>query len=141
MAAATGLQSISLTYKLCLVAPLAVVQVGVYWLFNHFPLVASRELPLTWIDRTVPFWLWTIWAYFALIAMAAVLPLLVCDARVFRRLLVAYFISISTAWLFFLLMPTHYPRPALPEDDSWPSLAYRASWNSIRRSAAFPRRT
>src|SRR5580704_4276598 len=125
-AAADEPRFISLARKLCFVAPLAVVQVGVYWLFNHFPIVPSRELPLTWIDRSVPFLLWTIWAYFALIAMAAGLPLLIYDARVFRRLLVAYGISMATAWAFFLLMPTHYPRPPLPEGDSWPSMSYRA---------------
>ena len=83
--------------------------------------------PLTWIDRSVPFWLWTIWAYFALIAMAAGLPLLVRNALVFRRLLVAYAISMGTAWAFFLLMPTHYPRPPLPEDDSFTRMSYRAA--------------
>ena len=137
-AAADDLHTISLTHKLCLVAPLAVVQIGVYWLFNHFSLVASRELPLTWIDRAVPFWLWTIWGYFALIAMAAGLPLLVSDARVFRRMLVAYFISMCMAWLFFLFMPTHYPRPPLPEDDSLPSLAYRALLEFDSPECCFP---
>ncbi len=130
--------TIPLTRKLCVVAPLAVVQVGLYWLLNHFPLFASRELPLTRIDRATPFWLWTIWGYFALIAMAAGLPLLVTDARVFRRLLVAYGISMFTAWAFFLFMPTHYPRPPLPEDDSWPSMAYRSLLKFDSPECCFP---
>ena len=36
--------TIPLTRKLCVVAPLAVVQVGLYWLLNHFPLFASRRV-------------------------------------------------------------------------------------------------
>ncbi len=136
--AADDPHAISLARKLCYVAPLAVVQVGVYWLFNHFPLAPSRELPLTWIDRSVPFWLWTIWAYFALIAMAAGLPLLVRNALVFRRLLVAYAISMGTAWAFFLLMPTHYPRPPLPEDDSFTRMSYRALLEFDSPECCFP---
>jgi hypothetical protein len=123
--APSGPQPISLIQKIYLVAPLAVLQIAVYWLCNHFPLFESRTLPLTWIDRAVPFWIWTIWAYFALIAMAICLPLLVVEKPVFRRLLRAYGLAIGTAWLFFLFMPTHYLRPPEPADDSWPSMAYR----------------
>jgi hypothetical protein len=130
--------TISLTQKLCIVAPLAVLQVGLYWLLNHSLLFRSRELPLVWIDRATPFCLWTIWAYFALIAMAPGLPLLVRQKRVFYRLLLAYFISMITAWLFFLFMPTHYPRPPLPEDDSWPSLAYHALLEFDSPECCFP---
>jgi PAP2 superfamily protein len=120
-----GEQAIGLVQKACFVAPLAIVQTSVYWLFNHYPLFTSRQLPLTWIDRAVPFWIWTIWAYFALIAMAIFLPLGVYDRRMFQRLLHAYGISIFIAWLFFLIWPTHYVRPPLPADASWPSAAYR----------------
>jgi hypothetical protein len=131
-------QPISLVEKLGLVAPLAVLQVGVYWLFNHYPVFPSRELPLTWIDRSIPFWIWTIWAYFALIAMAVLLPLLVSEGRVFRRLLRAYWISMGTAWLFFLFLPTHYPRPPEPADNSWPSVAYRSLLDFDSPECCFP---
>lgn len=131
-------QIVGLTEKLCVVAPLAVLQVGLYWLFNHFPLLPSRQLPLTWIDHATPFWLWTIWGYFALIAMAPGLPLLVQQKQVFRRLLRAYFISMGITWAFFLFFPTHYPRPPLPQDDSWPSLSYRALLEFDSPECCFP---
>ena len=99
--------------RLYLVAPLAVVQIGVYWLLNHFLLRPSRELPLTWIDRATPFMIWTIWAYFALIAMAAVLPLLVRNDSVFRRLLRAYIVAGMVAMRgCFTLFPHALPPPA-----------------------------
>jgi hypothetical protein len=129
---------IGLTQKLCYVAPLAVLQVGLYWLLNHCLLFSSRQLPLTWVDRSLPFSLWTIWGYFALIAMAPGLPLLVEQKRVFFRLLKAYFIAMGTAWLFFLFMPTHYPRPATPTDDSWPNMAYRALLDFDSPECCFP---
>jgi hypothetical protein len=135
---ADGPHAIGLAEKLCFIAPLAVVQVGIYWLLNHYPLLQSRSLRLTWIDRATPFWLWTIWGYFALIAMAPGLPLLVQDERVFRRLLRAYYIAMGTAWLFFLLMPTHYPRPSLPGDGSWPSMAYRSLLDFDSPECCFP---
>ncbi len=130
--------TISLTQKLCFIAPLAALQVGIYWLLNHFLLFRSRELPLTWIDRATPFWLWTIWGYFALIAMAPGLPLLVRQKRVFYRLLRAYFIAMGAAWLFFLLMPTHYPRPLTPTDDSWSNMAYRSLIQFDSPECSFP---
>ncbi len=95
-------QAIGFFRKLSIVAPLAITQIVVYWLLNHYPVFASRELPLIWVDRAVPFWIWTIWAYFALIAMAILLPLGVGDGRAFRRLVRAYGISMGIAWLFFL---------------------------------------
>ena len=137
-AAADAPALISLTQRLFYAAPLAVLQVGLYWLLNHCLLFRSRELPLTWIDRATPFWLWTIWGYFALIAMAPGLPLLVQQKRVFHRLLRAYFISMGIAWLFFLFMPTHYPRPPLPAEESWSNMAYRSLIEFDSPECSFP---
>jgi hypothetical protein len=117
--------TIGLVKRACYVAPIAVAQVGIYWLLNHYPPFAPRELPLTWIDRALPFSPWTIWGYFALIAMAVLLPLGVDSRKTFRRLLLAYGLAMGTAWLFFIFFPTRYIRPPLPDDDSWPSMAYR----------------
>jgi hypothetical protein len=136
--AADDPRMISLTKKLCFIAPLGVVQVGVYWLLNHYLFFTSRELPLTAIDRATPFLLWTIWGYIALIAMAPGLPLLVRDNRVFWRLLRAYVMAMGTAWLFYLFFPTHYPRPPLPSDDSWHSMAYRAIMEFDSPECCFP---
>jgi hypothetical protein len=105
-------------------APLAAVHASVYWLLNHFSLLRSRELPLTWLDRSIPFWTWTIWGYFALVLMAIVMPLAVRNRQVFRQLVVAYGISVGTVIAFFTLWPTHYPRPPVPTDPSWHNLAY-----------------
>jgi len=110
--------------NLRVVAPLAVAQIACYWLLNHFTLLPSHELPLTWLDRNMPFWIWTVWGYFALIVLAIVLPLAVRDRGVFRQLTVAYAISVGTAIACFAFWPTHYPRSPQPIDSSWHSLAY-----------------
>lgn len=112
-----------------LVAPLAVLHITVYTALNQYPPFPSRRLPLTALDRWIPFWTWTVWPYFLLIAMAVVLPLLVRRRKLLRRMLVAYAISMGTAGLFFLFLPTHYPRPAWPLDDSLHAAVYR--WLTI----------
>ena len=114
-----------LSQNVRVVVPLGLVQVLLYEALNWRPWFPSRELPLTWLDRTIPWWTWTVWGYFALIALAIVLPLGIRDRGVFRRLMVAYAVSMGTAMLFFTFWPTHYPRPPLPTDDSWSSMAYR----------------
>lgn len=107
-----------------IVAPLGALHTLVYWALNHFPLLRSRELPLTWLDRTIPFWIWTVWGYFTLIVLAILLPLTIRDGRVFRRLLVAYGVSMGLAMFCFAFWPTHYPRPVPPTGSSWHNAAY-----------------
>lgn len=42
--------------NLPLVASLAVGQLAVYWVLNHYALLPSHALPLTPPDRWIPFW-------------------------------------------------------------------------------------
>lgn len=109
-----------------MVAALAVLHTSVYMALNHFPLLPSRALPLTWLDRHMPFWVWTIWGYFALIVLAIVLPLAIRDRRVFQRTLVAYGVAMGLAVCCFVFWPTHYPRPIPPPCGAWHHAVY--SW-------------
>jgi hypothetical protein len=107
------------------VAPFLLLNTGVYLFLNHFPLRPSRELPLTIFDQWIPFWTWTVWPYLMLLTSDVVLPLFVRDRALFRRMVYAYALAISTAMLTFLFFPTTYPRPPVPEDASLTSRTYR----------------
>src|SRR5689334_8566040 len=107
--------------RFCIVLALGVVQTILYYTLNHHPPRASQLLPLTALDRAIPFWPGTIWAYFALLACEVVLPLLVRTREMFLRLAVAYAIAMSVAFATYALYPTHFPRP----EQSSPSWAWQ----------------
>jgi hypothetical protein len=89
-----------------------------YQLTNHRHLSPPRELPLTALDRAIPFWPLTVVPYFALIG-SMYLPALVRDRRLFWRALIALTIGALTNYAIFALWPTTYPRPPMPEGDGF----------------------
>jgi hypothetical protein len=111
--------------NLLIVVPIAVVQTTLYLLLNHFPLREPQSLPLTPLDEAVPFLVWTVWPYLALIASQATLPLLIRSKDVIIRLARAYALAIPTLFLTFLLLPTTYPRPPEPGPDGFNETVYR----------------
>jgi hypothetical protein len=108
-----------------LILALVLVQTAIYWTLNHYPPVPSRTLPLTPLDEWIPFVVWTIWPYLALIATEVVLPVLITDPRIFMRYLRAYVLALTGAFACYALVPTHVVRPAPPTDDSLSAWAYR----------------
>jgi hypothetical protein len=109
---------LSLRARLLVVLALALVQTVLYVTLNHHPPRTSSLLPLTALDRALPFWPATVWAYFALLACQLVLPLLLRSREAFLRLLVAYALGMSVAVATYAFFPTHYPRPE-PEHANW----------------------
>ncbi len=103
----------------------AIAQTAIYLWLNHHPLLPSCELPLTTIDRVLPFLPWSVWIYLALLSSEGVLAMWVRDDATFRRMVVAYTLAMTVAFLTYALWPTRYPRPPLPEPDSWGGAAYR----------------
>jgi len=95
-----------------------------YFLLNHYPLWEPRELPMTPLDGVTPFWLWTVWPYLLMMVSEALLPLTIRNTQVFRRMVAAYLIGIGLAFPCYALLPTTYPRPPCPTDDSLTSQAY-----------------
>jgi len=108
----------SLRARLGIVLALGVVQTTLYFRLNHHPPRPSHLLPLTALDRAIPFWPGTVWAYFALLACELVLPPLVRTREMFLRLVVAYVLAMSVAFATYALYPTHYPRPE-QSNPSW----------------------
>jgi hypothetical protein len=107
-----------------LLVPLGLLNTGVYLYLNHRPPRPSRTLPLTALDRAIPFWPSTIWLYLILLGSDFVLPLFVRDWRLLLRLAAAYGLAITAAMLTFTFLPTHYPRPPLPDTDPLSRGAY-----------------
>ena len=102
--------------RLAVVLAIGGVQTVLYRALNQHPLVESRELSLTWIDRAVQFLPWTTVLYFVLLAAELVLPLLVRERAVFRRMIVAYGLAMSAAFATYAVFPTRYPRPESAPD-------------------------
>jgi hypothetical protein len=92
---------------------------------NRWQLVPAQELPLTAIDRAIPFLPWTIVGYLALIGLIY-LPVLIDDRALFRRCLVAMAVGQLLNELVFLGWPTIYPRPPLPDPERWGAGLYTA---------------
>ncbi len=111
--------------RLALVIPLAAINTVGYLVANEYPLFARSDLPLTAIDRALPFLVWTVWPYAMLLLADVVLPFLVRDRALFNRMLLAYGIAIGTNFLVWSLFPTAIARPDLPSGESLSEAAYR----------------
>jgi membrane-associated phospholipid phosphatase len=81
-----------------------------YLLSNQFPVFTPRELPLSVVDRALPFWTWSVVPYFILIG-GMYLTAFVHDRRQFSVALRATVLAVALNNLVFLLWPTTYPRP------------------------------
>lgn len=102
--------------KLRWVLPLALVNTAAYLLVNHYPLFQPVYLPLTPLDRAIPFLVWTVWPYLLLLVADVVLPFLVRERALFKRMLVAYAVAISTNLVIWMLVPTAIARPVVLDD-------------------------
>lgn len=103
---------------------LTVVLYAGYQISNRFHILEPRYLPLTAIDDSIPFLVWTVWPYFLLIFMAF-LPIAIKDKALFDRSMMAFTIGVSINIAFWLFMPTIFYRPVQPTDADFTSFAYR----------------
>jgi membrane-associated phospholipid phosphatase len=94
--------------------PLAYVYVlGGYLLTEHVGFRPPHLLPLTTIDRAVPFLPWTGWIYATVFPFPLLAAALVRDDRGVRAMLAAFIGVTTVLFAVFLAYPTVYPRPAL----------------------------
>jgi hypothetical protein len=98
------------------VLPLALVNTAAYLLVNRHPLFQPAYLPPTPLDRAIPFLAWTVWPYLLLLAADVVLPLLVRERALFKRMLVAYAVAIGANLVIWILLPTAIARPEVLDD-------------------------
>ena len=97
---------------LLFVAVNAVFWVGYQWFSRHayFPL---RGVPVTWLDRAVPFHpeFWS-WIYLSQFIFTGTLPLLLVTRTDIRRYLVSLAVMSITSFTVFVFFPTQGPRPS-----------------------------
>jgi hypothetical protein len=81
---------------------------------NRYPLFAPRELPLTWIDRVIPFWPVTGWIYLGTFAFLVWAFVSTRDhERLTRFLYACTFVQVAAA-LCFYFYPITFPRYLYP---------------------------
>jgi membrane-associated phospholipid phosphatase len=85
-----------------------------YLIPNHLQIAASHQLPLTAIDRWVPFIPQTAWIYWSNYGLVIVALLLCRDRGTTTQFVGAVFALVCTALVVHLAFPTAYPRALYP---------------------------
>ena len=112
------LAACSWSYKLTLLGAFTVGYLIFYTYPNLFPLSPPRYLPLLAIDRQTPFLPWTFVIYtsdYVLILLPFFWLKAPAAFNAYARMLFAVLIGCG---LFFLFLPTAYPRPPYPKVDN-----------------------
>lgn len=85
-----------------------------YALPQHWQPVRAMELPLTALDRAIPFWPASGIAYFGAFAFLTATFLALRDRALATRFLYASLLAQAVGMLCFLLWPVQYPRELYP---------------------------
>lgn len=85
-----------------------------YLIPNHFPLLPPVELPLTAIDRLIPFVPETIWIYLSEYPLVISAYALTRDSATLTRYLKSTLALLVFSAVIFVLFPTTYPRHLFP---------------------------
>jgi hypothetical protein len=117
---------------------LALVNTAAYVALNRAHFVTPRALPLTALDRALPFWPWTSGPYLLLLFSDLLLPSLLIDRALFRRVVVAMLLSMTINLVLWALIPTVYPRPAAPPSTTWGAGLYNALMGLDTPANCFP---
>jgi hypothetical protein len=118
---------------------LAAFQTTFYMTMNHVQWFPARSLPLTPLDRTVPFLPWTVVPYMLLLWLGPLPILFVRRRATFRRALVAYGLCVLVTGACFTFWPTACPRPVLSaRHDGWDARMYRLLTLLDTPACAFP---
>lgn len=94
-----------------------VVMLSGYQLCKLHPFGPPRLLPLTALDRAIPFLPWTVWIYGTVSAATLAAWITVPDRAAARRLFLTLALASCVCWVFFALFPTTYPRELYPLTD------------------------
>lgn len=105
-------------YKLTLFLAFAVAY-GIFYIVPNFrPVSEPLLLPLLWPDRFFPLIPWTFWVYLSDYLMVLVTISMYRDKASFDSFARMAFATLIVCGLFFLGIPTTYPRPAVPPLDN-----------------------
>ncbi len=119
--------------------PLAIFQTVVYLTVNHVRWLPARPLPMTALDRWIPFWPWTAVPYLLFFLGAFLLALMIRTNRVLRQAVTAYFLCLAMTVAIFVFSPTLCPRPNLSSlGDTWAADFYRWLAEIDTKACSFP---
>lgn len=123
-----------LRLKLFLLVALNVIVWIPYITLQHFHFFEATVMPLTLVDRSLPFLPSTVWAYLSIYALMPIGPFLMDNrAQIFRYARGVIAIG-GIATVLFFFWPTICPRPSGPNGDS----LYRALISIDQPFHAFP---
>jgi len=92
---------------------------GIFYIFpNFYASWKPSQLPLTWVDHSVPFLPWTFLIYTSDYLLILLAVLIIEDKESFQSFSRTMFCTLFICGLFFLFFPTTYPRPPYPVLDS-----------------------
>ena len=95
-----------------------------YLTANHYHLIAPVLLPMTWIDRSVPFVPGTVWIYTSEYIFFAMVYVLTRDMANTNKYLYSFLALQITSVAIFWFWPTTYPRGDYPLPDDLGALTY-----------------
>lgn len=108
----------SSSYKLTLFFGFAVAYGFLYLLPNVRPVSEPLLLPLLWPDQAIPLIPWTFWIYLSDYLLVFLVIAKLDDKAQFDSYARMTFATLFFCGLFFLGMPTTYPRPLVPPLDN-----------------------
>lgn len=88
-----------------------------YLTTNHFALWGPWQLPLSNIEKQIPFLPWTVCIYLSTYLLI-ILAILAIPSKFIQQALIGMIGIIIIQSLFFVIIPTYYPRPPFPTDIS-----------------------
>jgi len=105
---------------------------AIYLGTNHYPVFPPQLLPMTWLDRAIPFLPITIWVYLSEYVYFFLVYFVCKDMVNANKYLYSFFALQVTSALIFMAWPTTYPRELFPiSPDMLDSLSY-AAFSSLR---------
>lgn len=125
-------------YNVLIVLTIAGAQTAIYMTINHWPLWSPRQLPRLWMDDAIPFWPWTLWAYFGFILGQMAMAIAVRERALFHRAIIAYGIAMGVTLFVHVIWPTMIERPDPPPDGKFYTWAYRLLLASDSPNSCFP---
>jgi membrane-associated phospholipid phosphatase len=102
-------------------AVLFIIAAIMYYITNHHPIFPPRELPLTALDRLIPFTPWTVLIYVSEYFFFTTVYLVVRDMENLNKYIYSFFATQTFSCLIFFFWPTIFPRDLypIPEDTSF----------------------
>ncbi len=122
-----------------IVFPLTLVHSAIYRFLTKHSLMEPWVLESTWLDGRIPFLLWTVWPYLAMVIVCITAPLCIRDRIVFRRYVASYVAAVSLLLIFYCFFPTAIRRmPKEADATGWSWFVYRQFAEGLGTACAFP---